>query len=207
MRRKKRISKTNPKEDKILLIVENSEADFFNNYLKSFLEQKYNIKIEAQKSGSGNKCEIKNFSKMRRKIEEAINDGYKACFLMIDLATQCFGSEFNYNCLIELKRDYQPKYKIKENLKEKFYLFIVCQEIENWYLTADKNIRGITDKIRNPKEKLAKFLDSDIDEKFFTKKMIYNLNNGTYKLDINKNDSLKYFIEKLQEFNQKEKIC
>ena len=66
-------------------------------------------------------------------------------------------------------------------------------------------------KDRNLDIKKLKLLDTKqipiTTKTFFTKKMIYNLNNGTYKLDINKNDSLKYFIEKLQEFNQKEKIC
>lgn len=203
MRRKKNSKKINSKENKILLIVENTEELFFNQYLKNYLKNSQNIEIECQKSGSGNKCEIKNFSKMKRKVVESINDGYKAVFLMIDLDTQCLGSEFNYDCLVELKKDYEPKYNIPNNIKDKFYLFIVCREIENWFLTIDENIRGVTDKIKNAKKELSKLLNSSTNEDEMVKKIISELIKGNYVLNFDKNQSLQYFIKKLKDFNSK----
>lgn len=196
--RKKRVKIS--KSDKILLIVENSEEIFFNGYLKEYLKNNHKIYIDCQKSGSNNKCEIQNFNKMNRKIVEAIDDGYKAVFLMIDLDTQCLRSDFNYDCLVELKKDYEPKYKIPNEVKDRFYFFIVCREIENWFLTIDENQKGITDSIKNAKEKLAKFLKTKESEIEMVQKVTNELNRESYKLNFEKNKSLIHFINKLQEF-------
>ena len=62
MRGAKRRGKKLPKiNDKILLIVENSEKIFFQSYFNHFIEKNYAIRVVAKSSGSGDKCEITNF--------------------------------------------------------------------------------------------------------------------------------------------------
>jgi hypothetical protein len=63
MKRKKK-HRLKSKEDRILLIVENSEADFFNQYFKNYLRDNHNILIDCEPSGHGNKCEIANGNRM-----------------------------------------------------------------------------------------------------------------------------------------------
>ena len=58
-RKNKKISKNS---DKILVIVENSEEIFFQQYFNRFIENRYGIKIVARSSGAGNKCDITNIT-------------------------------------------------------------------------------------------------------------------------------------------------
>ena len=197
MRRKKN-HKFKSKENRILLIVENSEADFFNQYFKNYLKDNYNITIDCEPSGCANKCEIANGNRMTNRITEALErEKYKAVFLMIDLKTKCFTSENTHECLVELKREYLPKYKIDKAFKNQFYLFVVCNEIESWFLTIDKNTNSVHS---DHKKELMKFLKVN-SEPQIVQKMIKELKSGTYELDFSKNSSLEYFIEKLQEYN------
>ena len=196
MRVKKR--KTPHKKADILLIVENSEVDFFRQYFNDYLLKKYKISIKCESSGAGNKCKITNFGKINKRVERAIKkEGYKAVFLMIDLKTKCFTSENTHTCLVELKNEYFPKYKIDKALKNQFYLFVVCNEIESWFLTIDKDTNSVH---QDHKKELMKFLKVN-SEPQIVQKMIKELKSGTYELDFSKNSSLQYFIEKLQEYN------
>ncbi|HHD80326.1 MAG TPA: hypothetical protein ENK99_01765, partial [Campylobacterales bacterium] len=89
--KRKKTHKVRSKENRILLIVENSEADFFNQYFKYYLKENYNILIDCEPSSRGNKCEITNGNRMSKRIIEALDkDSYKAVFLMLDLKTKCF---------------------------------------------------------------------------------------------------------------------
>ena len=184
----------------ILLIVENSEVDFFKQYFNDYLLKEYGVSVKCESSGAGNKCEITNFGKMNKRIKRAIGkkEGFKAVFLMIDLKTKCFTSENTHECLVELKREYLPKYKIDKALKNQFYLFVVCNEIESWFLTIDRDTNSVH---TNHKKELMKFLKVN-SEPQIVQKMIKELKSGTYKLDFSKNSSLEYFIEKLKRVNR-----
>ena len=195
VKKKKKVASSKPN---ILLIVENSEVDFFKQYFNTYLLEEYGVSIKCESSGAGNRCKITNFGKMNKRIERAIaKEGYTAVFLMIDLKTKCFTTETTHTCLVELKREYLPKYQINKELKNKFYLFVVCNEIESWFLTIDKDTNSVhTDH----KKELMKFLKVN-SEPQIVQKIIKELRSGKYQLDFSKNSSLEYFIEKLQEFN------
>ena len=193
--RKKKIS--SPKAD-ILLIVENSEVNFFKQYFNTYLLQEYDISVKCESSGAGNKCEITNYGKMNKRIERAIRkEGYKAVFLMIDLKTKCFTSETTHTCLVDLKKEYLPKYEIAKELKSQFYLFVVCNEIESWFLTIEQDTNSVHN---NHKKELMEFLKVNTEPQI-VQKMIKELKSESYKLDFSKNRSLEYFIEKLKDFN------
>ena len=193
--RKKKIS--SPKAD-ILLIVENSEVNFFKQYFNTYLLQEYDISVKCESSGAGNKCEITNYGKMNKRIERAIKkEGYKAVFLMIDLKTKCFTSETTHTCLVDLKKEYLPKYEIAKELKSQFYLFVVCNEIESWFLTIEEDTNSVHN---NHKKELMEFLKVNTEPQI-VQKMIKELKSESYKLDFSKNRSLEYFIEKLKDFN------
>jgi len=182
----------------ILLIVENTEVDFFKQYFNAYLLNEYGVSVKCESSGAGNRCKITNFGKMNKRIERAIaKEGYKAVFLMIDLKSKCFTNETTHTCLVELKREYLPKYQINKELKNRFYLFVVCNEIESWFLTINKDTNSVNE---DHKKELMKFLKVN-SEPQIVQKMIKELRVGRYKLDFSKNNSLKYFIKKLQEFN------
>jgi len=197
--RVKKKKKVSIKKEDILLIVENSEVKFFKEYFNAYLLKEHDISVKCESSGAGNKCEITNFGKMNKRIERAINkEDYKAVFLMIDLKTKCFRTETTHTCLVDLKKEYFPKYKIDRELKNKFYLFVVCNEIESWFLTIDKDTNDV---YSNHKKELMKFLNVN-NEPQVVQKMIKELNSGKYELDFSKNSSLGYFIKKLKEFNR-----
>jgi len=204
MRGAKRRGKKLPKiNDKILLIVENSEKIFFQSYFNHFIEKNYAIKVVAKSSGSGDKCEITNFQKMSRKIETFLEkDNYKAVFVMIDLDTKCFGSERNHDCLVKLKQEYLPKYNIQKGLKDRFYLFVVCNEIESWFLTIDKKKKHTNSPHENHKKEMMKLFNVR-SEKEIVEKMLAELSRGNISLDFSKNNSLQHFIKKLKYFNKK----
>jgi len=188
------------KKSDILLIVENSEEIFFKGYFNNYLLKEYGISIKCESSGGGNRCKITNFGKMNRRIERAIKkEGYKAVFLMIDLKTKCFANETTHTCLVNLKKEYLPKYNIDKGLRNKFYLFVVVNEIESWFLTIDKDTNNI---YQNHKKELMEFLKVD-SEPQIVQKMVKELRGERYKLDILKNKSLEYFIKKLEQFSKK----
>jgi len=202
MRKIRRTSKTFTNSDKIVLIVENSEKLFFQQYFNSFIEEKYAIKVVVKSSGSGNKCDITNSNKMQKKIESLLQkDKHKAVFIMLDLDSKCFKSDRNHKCLVELKKEYQPKYKIDKNFKERFYLFVVCNEIESWFLTIDKNRKDTNSPYENHKKEIMKLFNVR-NESQVVQKMIQELKHGKIELDFSKNNSLMYFIKKLQKFNE-----
>ncbi len=187
------------KKDIILLIVENSEVVFYNKYFRTFLQKEYQITIEAMSSGKAGQCEITNGSKMSKKVHASLlDDGYKAVFLMIDLDTKCLKVEQNHTCFVKLLNEYKPRYKINKRVKDRFYLFVVCNEIESWFLTINRDTNNV---YQDHKKELKKFLNLDSETKI-VKKMVEELNSGKYQLDFSKNLSLQHFIKKLQEFNK-----
>ena len=196
MRVKKR--KALPQKVDVLLIVENSEVVFFRQYFNDYLLKKYGVSVKCESSGAGNKCKITDFGKMNKRIQRAIEkEGYRAVFLMIDLKTKCIKNESTHTCLVKLKNEYLPKYKIEKRFKNQFYLFVVCNEIESWFLTINKDTNSVH---ANHKKELMKFLKVN-SEPQIVQKMIKELKSGTYELDFSKNSSLQYFIAKLQEYN------
>jgi len=199
MRRKKGKFKKVQKK-KILLIVENSEVDFFNRYFKNFLQKEYDILIKCESSGSAGKCDITNGSKMTRKINDALNtDDIQAVFLLIDLETKCFQSEQKHTCIIELKREYQSKYKVEKNLEDKFYFLVVEKEIESWFLTVNESKPHTNNISENHIKEIKAFLKVDSKQEIVDR-MLEGLDSGKYKLDFSKNSSLQHFIKKLQEY-------
>ncbi len=197
-RKDKKISKNS---DKILLIVENSEKIFFQQYFNSFIAKNYDIKVVVKSSGSGNKCDITNFNKMQKKIEDSLQkDNYKAVFIMIDLDSKCFKSERNHNCLVELKNEYLPKYTIDKSLRSRFYLFVVCNEIESWFLTIDENRKHTNSPYENHKKEMMDFFKVH-SELQIVQRILHELEQGKIELDFSKNNSLQHFIKKLQQFN------
>ncbi|MEA2028884.1 MAG: hypothetical protein U9N49_07905 [Campylobacterota bacterium] len=196
MKKKKSHKKVKDNSNTILLIVENSEADFFNQYFKGYLEQNYQILIDCEPSAIGNKCEITNGNRMGRRVNEAIGkENYKAVVLMMDLKTKCIQSERTHTCLKELKKEYLPKYQIEKSFKKQFYLFVVCNEIESWFLTINKNTNNPHD---NHKKEIMKLFKVN-DERQIVAKVIQDLRGENMTLDFSKNSSLQFFIDKLKE--------
>ena len=188
--------------DKILLIVENSEELFFQQYFNYFIEKNHAVKVVVKSSGSGNKCDITNFTKISKKIENFLQkDNYKAVFLMIDLESKCFTNESNHHCLVKLKQEYLPKYRIEKSLKNKFYLFVVCNAIESWFLTIDKSKRHTNKPKKNHKKEMMNHFKVK-SEPQIVQRMIQELKQGKVELDFSKNKSLEHFIKKLKEFNE-----
>ena len=189
------------KSDTILLIVENSEIGFFNKYFKEYLKNEESILIDCIRSSTAGKCEITNGNKMTKKVNASLlDDGYKAVFLMIDLDTKCHSFERNHDCLLKLKEEYSPRYKIDKELKNRFYLFVVCNEIESWFLTIDEKRNNTNNVHQDHKNIMEKFLDVQ-GETHILDKVLDGLHSGKYQLDISKNNSFQHFIKKLQEFN------
>ncbi len=176
MRGKKRKRKDlKSKQDTILLIVENSEVTFYNEYFRDFLQKEYQITIESISSGKAGQCEITNGSKMSKKVHASLlDDGYKAVFIMIDLDTKCLKTEQNHTCFVKLLNEYKPRYKINKRVKDKFYLFVVCNEIESWFLTIKKDTNNV---YQDHKKELKKFLNLDSETKI-VKKMVEDLKSG-----------------------------
>jgi len=181
--------------DKILLIVENSEVVFFKQYFNQFLATQYNIKVKTISSGAGDKCDITNYNKMSKLINTQLKY-HKAVFLMLDLKTKCIQSERTHTCLKELKKEYLPQYKIENDNKSRFYLFVVCNEIESWFLTTQKDTNNPHD---NHKKEIKEHFKLS-SERDIVAKMIQELKNNKCQLDFSKNSSLQFFIDKLQQF-------
>ena len=200
MSRKKRKT-LKSKSDTILLIVENSEIGFFNKYFKEYLKNEESILIDCIRSSTAGKCEITNGNKMSKKVNASLlDDGYKAVFLMMDLDTKCHNSERNHDCLVKLKEEYFPRYKIDKELKNRFYLFVVCNEIESWFLTIDEK-QNHTNSIHHDHKAIMEKLLNVQGETRILDKVLDGLHSGKYQLDFSKNNSLQHFIKKLQEFN------
>jgi len=167
----------------------------------TFLQKEYDILIKCESSGSAGKCDITNGSKMTRKINEALNEeDIQAVFLLIDLETKCFQREQKHTCIIELKREYQSKYQVQKNLKDKFYFLVVEKEIESWFLTVNESKHHTNNISENHIGEIKEFLRVDSKQKIVDE-MIRGLGNGKYKLDLSKNKSLEHFIKKLQEYS------
>ena len=198
-RKKRKILKS--KSDTILLIVENSEIGFFNKYFKEYLKKEKSILIDCIASSTAGKCEITNGNKMTKKVQASLlDDGYKAVFIMIDLDTKCHSSERNHDCLVKLKQEYAPRYKIDKSLKDRFYLFVVCNEIESWFLTIDEKRNNTNGMYQDHKDIMKKFFNVQREVDILNK-VLEGLNSGKYELDFSKNESLKYFIKKLKEYS------
>jgi len=201
MRRNSKNLKKSKNQDKILLIVENSEKIFFKQYFNKFLDNEYNIKVEVASSGAGDKCEISNGNKMTRKIEAYLKfDNYKAVFLMIDLESKCFTNENNHHCLVKLKQEYLPKYKIEKSLKNRFYLFVVCNAIESWFLTIHKDKKHTNNPNENHKKEIMRLFKVHSEPQII-QRMISELDNKNLELNFSKNNSLQHFIKKLKAFS------
>jgi len=197
MRRKKINTALRSKKNTILLIVENSEKLFYTHYFKKVLKNKYFVDIDCISSGIAGNCEITNGNKMSTRIHSALSlDRYKAVFLMMDLKTKCHSSEQTHTCYVKLKKEYLPKFTIDKEYRDRFYLFVVCNEIESWFLTIDNKRDNTNNVSRNHKEELKNFLNVK-SELQIVQKMIVNLQSNKYILDIEKNISFKYFIDKL----------
>jgi len=198
----KRKKKKNNSNSRILLIVENSEVIFFKEYFNSYLKNEYGVSVKCEPSGNSNKCNITNFDKMSKRVKEALErESFKAVFVMIDLDTKCLQRDRNHKCLVELKKEYLPKYykHISSSLRDKFYLFVVCNEIESWFLTAYKESGNTNNPNEDHKVEIKKRLGRE-SEIQIVQKVVSDLKRGKIELDFSKNSSLQFFINKLQEY-------
>jgi len=199
--RRKKPKGLKSKSETILLIVENTEVLFFNQYFKKYLKEEESLFIDCISSGRAGNCEITNGNRMRKKIESALlDDAYRAVFLMIDLKSKCRYLEKTHTCLLQLKEEYMPRYKISKVLQERFYFFVVCNEIESWFLTIDEHIHNTNNPNNNHKKIIKKLFEVEREIEIVDK-LLKGLKNGEYRLNVAKNTSLQHFITKLKEFS------
>ncbi len=174
------------KSHKILIYAEGeSEVLFFNLFVKKYIKDKYSINIE---------CHQGDLPSFKRKIKRGLYAKYKNIFVLRDLKTQREGYQ-NYYCITEMKDDFTKKNgnKFLGKLERSYVFIVVCNEIESWALTCDKN----TDN-RNEKhiEEIYSLLKCNSKVPCM-QKYIQKLNRKELSFDLSKNKSFKYFMDKL----------
>ncbi len=177
------------KSDKVLIYVEGaSEVVFFNQYLKKYLKENYDISIECQEG------DIPSF---KRKVNDFYSD-YKEIFILRDLKTQKDGNQ-DYFCIESMKSDFTTKNdkKFIGNIGRSYKFIVVCNEIESWVLTYKRQ----TDN-RNESHYKELFKELKCSKKpSCMKKYIAKLKKNQLVFDISKNKSFQYFINELQKCN------
>ena len=175
------------KSHRVLIYVEGeSEEILFNQYLKGYIKNKYEINIECQKG------DIPSF---KRKISRGLYSDYKEIFILRDLKTEKIGYQ-NYHCIANMKSDFTTKKtnKFLGNIGRSYEFIVVCNEIESWILTFDKNTNN-----RSEKHIQEIYLKLNCNKKVpCMKKYISKIKRDELKFDVDKNFSFKYFIDKLK---------
>ncbi|MEA2073161.1 MAG: DUF4276 family protein [Campylobacterota bacterium] len=168
---------------KIGLIVEgDSDKLFFEHYFKP----KFKKDITVTSSG-GKGCRILSKPSMHKDIKALFERGCEKVLILVDLDTQCT-TGVKFTCILELKEWYKKKISI-DDFKNTI-VSVVSKEIEAWMLSAwersdskskeDLKKKFPSRKSLNEKELFKKFLTSKKD------------------IDYTKNESLKYFLCKLE---------
>ncbi len=186
---------------KIGLIVEgDSDKAFFDNYfMEKFGFTKRNLLVYTSGKKKGN-CNITKKQTIQAHIKTLIENSCTDIFVLVDLNTQ-LDNQTKFNCPILLRDWYKGKVNLK-NFKDKFNnlkVIVIAQEIESWLYSAwdfsdnkmKKDLNLLFKKIEESKNK--KYIS--LNEKDLLKKFI------SYKkpLDLRKNQSLKYFMDKLEQ--------
>lgn len=186
---------------KIGLIVEgDSDKAFFDDYfMEKFSFDKRNLLVLTSGKKKG-QCKIENKQIIHAHIETLIDKKCTHIFILVDLNTQS-KEQKKYECVILLKNDYTKNINLKK-FEDKFSslkVIVVSQEIESWLYSAwdfsdnkmKKDLNLLFKKIEESKKK--KYIS--LNEKDLLKKFI------SYKkpLDLTKNKSLKYFMDKLKQ--------
>ena len=186
---------------KIGLIVEgDSDKAFFDDYfMKNFSFDKRNLLVLTSGKKKG-QCEIENKQIIHAHIETLIGKKCKHIFILVDLNTQS-KEQKKYECVILLKNDYAKNVNLKK-FEDKFSslkVIVISQEIESWLYSAwdfsdNKMKKDLNLLFKNIEESKKKRYTS-LNEKDLLKKFI------SYKkpLDLRKNQSLKYFMDKLEQ--------
>ncbi|MDD2906572.1 MAG: hypothetical protein PHH41_08050 [Sulfurimonas sp.] len=175
------------KINKILIYTEGeSELILFNQYLKKYFKNNYNIETE---------CQSGDIPSFKRKISRNMFFDYKQIFILRDLKTELKGI-INYPCITKMKHDYTTKTdkRFLGNIGRSYEFIVVCNEIESWTLTFKK----ITNN-RNEKhiQEIYKELNCNNKVKCM-QKIVQKLNNGELTFKISDNSSFKYFVDKLE---------
>ena len=186
---------------KIGLIVEgDSDKAFFDNYfMEKFGFTKRNLLVYTSGKKKG-QCNITNRQKIQSHIETLIDNNCTNIFVLVDLNTQ-LDNQTKFSCPILLRDWYKGKVSLKK-FKDKFSnlkVIVVTQEIESWLYSAwdfsdNKMKKDLNLLFKNIEESKKKRYTS-LNEKDLLKKFI------SYKkpLDLGKNQSLKYFMDKLEQ--------
>lgn len=168
---------------KIGLVVEgDSDKLFFENYFKP----KFYREMIIISSGKKGTCKILNKDKIKKDVNSLLDRGCKKVFILVDLDTQCDkGNQFN--CILELKSWYIQKIQVSK--LDNTFVAVVSKEIESWMLSgwenSDNKSKEDLKKKFNSKKELS---EDDLVKRFIASKQ---------QIDKTKNQSLKYFFEKL----------
>jgi len=176
------------KSNKFLIYVEGeSEVVLFKQYFNKYIKDTYGIQLECQQG------DIPTF---KRYVQRGLYSDYKEIFVLRDLKTQQQGY-VDYFCITNMKNDFTTKNtkKFIGNIGRSYKFIVVCNEIESWLMTHRK-------QTNNRSEKHIKELFNDFKCKKkpeCVKKVVSKVKKGEINIDISKNNSLKYFIDKLVE--------
>lgn len=175
---------------KIGLIVEgDSDKLFFEDYFKEEFNFKKNMIVltSGKKKGS---CQILKTQTIHKHIRTLIEKRCTHIFILVDLNTQ-LDNQSQFDCVVLLRDWYKGKVSLKKfkdtfpNLK----VVSVSKEIESWMLTAweqsdNKYKKDLINKF-NSRKRLSE------------KDLIKRFKSSKHNLDRTRNQSLKYFLEKL----------
>lgn len=168
---------------KIGLIVEgDSDKLFFENYFKP----KFYKNIIVTSSGKKGTCKILNKEKIKHNVNSLLDRGCEKVFILVDLDTQCDGSD-QFDCIVELKKWYVNKIQVSKLTNTS--VAIVSKEIESWMLSGWENSDNKSKedlKKKFPSQK--KLSEDDLVKRFIASQK---------SIDKTKNKSLKYFFEKI----------
>jgi len=186
---------------KIGLIVEgDSDKLFFESYFKPNIYKNMIVTSPLTSGKKKGQCRIENKQIIHAHIETLIGKKCTHIFILVDLNTQS-KEQKKYECVILLKNDYAKNVNLK-NFKDKFNnlkVIVIAQEIESWLYSAwdfsdNKMKKDLNLLFKNIEESKKKRYTS-LNEKDLLKKFI------SYKkpIDLGKNKSLKYFMDKLEQ--------
>lgn len=168
----------------ILLISEDRHSE----YLREILEKCPNYEIySCPESDTLKGSELKQVAKCSREKAKRLFGILRRLVKIYNIIGFVFHVDAKEEESQILEKNIITKFKKYLNLKEKEFQVFPCiavQEIEAWLMAGlpEYHVSGITDKINNPKEELAKFWNMTINSKAFSQKRL----EASQKFDINK---------------------
>lgn len=175
---------------KIGLIVEgDSDKLFFEDYFKEEFGLKRNMLVLTSGRKKGD-CQILKTQTVHSHIKTLIEKKCTHIFILVDLNTQ-LDNQQQFDCVVFLRDWYKGKVHLKKfrNTFPNLKVISVSKEIESWMLTAWENSDN-----KYKKDLMKKF---DSKRKLSEKDLVKRFKSSKKKLDRTKNQSLKYFLEKL----------